>query len=747
MKDPCWIKAPVDTQAAAVDFRKTFSLDKSVAKATLKLSSMGNYAAFLNGVRLGNGILTPGYTSLKKRVQYFTYDVTSLLKKDNCLSHTVAPGWAVGNMGYAGGTKQFHDCVSAVAELTILYEDGTDIVVKTDESWDVYTTTVTMSDIYMGEYADATLVPRKLGNAVLDRTVEAILIPQAGEDIVENERIAPARLIVTPKGETVVDFGQNMAGYVEFSLTGKPGDVIEATCAEVLDKDGNFYNGNYRSADARMTFVLDGKKNRHKPLYTFFGFRYIRLEKYPETDVDLSKIRAVVVHSSLKRTGRFSCGNEKINQLYHNTVWGQKSNYVDIPTDCPQRNERLGWTGDAQVFCRTAALNFDVQKFFKKWLGDVRLEQEPDGAVRGTVPETCNSDSHSLTSAAWGDCAVIVPWQLYDIYGDKRFLSDNFEMMKRWVDYIHAAGPEEHLWLGGWHYGDWLAMDLDEDACDGATSPDLIASAFYVYDLHLLIRAGELLGKNVEVYRDLYEKAFARFREYFMENGLPSPTTGLSKRVAEFDNAMLKEGMTQTAIVLILRFQLYFPEEKEGLVRKLCELIDLCGGRMTTGFVGTPYILHVLSDNGRLDYAYKLLFNEGTPSWLYSVNHGATTMWEHWNGIKEDGSFWSDSMNSYNHYAYGSVCEWIYANVAGIDTAEAGFKRIKLAPKPCKAISYVNCTLDTVSGSVESNWVYKEDGVYFEFSVPHGTQADICLPDGTKETVPGGCYRYFCKIN
>ncbi len=747
MKNIRWIKSPVDTGCGAVNFQKTFSIKKAVTRATAKLSSMGNYAAYLNGKRLGKGVLTPGYTSLKNRVQYFTYDITDILAENNVLDHTVAPGWAVGHIGYDHGTKVFCDHIAAVCEIEIEYADGEVEIINTDESFEVWTTNVTKSDIYMGETVDATVVPERLGNAVPDDSVTSKLIPQVGEDIVENERLAPVELIVTPKGERVIDFGQNMTGYVEFRVKGKRGEVIETSSAEVLDKDGNFYTGNYRAATNKIIYVLDGERELYKPTYSFQGFRYVRLDRYPEGEVELDRIRAIAVHSNMKRTGRFVSGNEKINQLYHNTIWGQKSNYLDVPTDCPQRDERLGWTGDAQVFCRTAALNYDVRKFFDKWLGDVRLEQREDGAVYGTVPETFSTpDRHTRISAAWGDCAVIIPWQLYQIYGEKRFLEENFALMTGWVDYIHSAGDDPDLWLGGTHYGDWLAMDADVDATEGATNTDLIASAFYVNALDLVVRAGDILGKDVEKYRDLYKKARARFREYFMENGLPKAGLCLTEKAKAMNSPQLYEGVTQTAIVLILRFGLYEAEEREGLAEKLGDLIKKCGGRMTTGFVGTPYILHVLSENGKTDLAYELLFSEKIPSWLYSVNKGATTMWEHWNGIKEDGSFWSDAMNSYNHYAYGSVFEWIYVNAGGIDILGdgVGFKKIKLAPKPHRALGFVNCSIDSVSGRIESNWYYKGDNVYFEFTVPEGAEAEITLPDGRRENVVGGTYNYVC---
>ena len=745
MKNIKWIKSPVDTAEAAVAFTKKFSVAKPLKKATAKLSSMGNYAAYLNGERLGRGVLTPGYTSLRHRVQYFTYDITDLLAEENLIEHTVAPGWAVGHIGYDNGKKVFFDHIAAVAEIELEYADGESEIITTDESWEVWTTPVLKSDIYMGETVDANVVPEKLGQALADDSVRAKLVPQQGEDVVENERIAPIAYFVTPNGERVVDFGQNLTGYVEFRVKGKKGERIETSCAEVLDKDGNIYTGNYRAATNKIIYILDGERELYKPTYSFQGFRYIRLDDYPEGEVDLDAIRAIVVHSELRRTGYFTCGNEKINQLYHNTIWGQKSNYLDGPTDCPQRNERLGWTGDAQMFCRTASLNFDVRKFFEKWMGDVRIEQTPEGAVYGIVPESYKDiNRHSRISAGWGDCATIIPWQLYQIYGDKKVLEDNFNLMCGWVEYLHNTGDDPDLWLGGYHYGDWLAMDAGEDELAGATSTDLIGSAYYVYSLGLVVKAGEILGRDVERYRELYKRAWSRFREVFMENGLPKKKVCLTEFAQQLGTDVIKEGITQTAIVLILHFDLCLPEEREGLVKKLCELINDFGGRMSTGFIGSPYILHALSDNGETEMAYKLLFCEKVPSWLYSVNHGATTMWEHWNSQKEDGSFWSDSMNSFNHYAYGSVWDWIYANAAGINTSEegVGFKKVVLAPKPTKELGFVRCSLDTVAGRVESNWYYKGDRVYFEFTVPTDSTAEIVLPNGKCETVGGGVYHF-----
>ncbi len=628
------------------------------------------------------------------------------------------------------------------------FEDGTIEFINTDETWEVYSSPVTYADIYMGETLDANHSPELIGNAVCDK-VETTLIQQVGADITEHERLAPAELIVTPKGERVIDFGQNMTGYVEFSVKGKKGEKIVTTCAEVLDKDGNFYNDNYRRAKNRVTFILDGTQRKYKPEFSFQGFRYIRIEEYPDIPINLNDIRAIVVHSDMERIGYFECGDTRINQLYHNIIWGQKSNYLDIPTDCPQRDERLGWTGDAQVFCRTAAMNFNVSNFFEKWFGDLRLDQTEAGAIWGVCPEWHSSRRPTRISAAWGDVAVIAPWEIYRAYGNKKVLEDNFEMMKKWADYIHGFGPEEFLWLGGYHYGDWLAMDAGGEGCVGATSNDLIASAFFANAVNLVIKAGDVLGKDVSEYRELYKNVVAKFREYFMENGMPkaefpfteqNPTPHIQRKAVD----TIRIGMTQTSLVLILHFNLCLPEEKEALANKLEELIHDFGDRMSTGFVGTPYILHVLSENGKTELAYKLLFQDKNPSWLYSVDHGATTMWEHWNGIKDDGSFWSDDMNSYNHYAYGSVGDWLYGVVAGITVCDdgAGYKKVTLAPNPNKKLGYVNCTMNTASGKIQSNWYYKGDKIYFEFTVPRGTKAKIVLPNGYTETVGGGKYMY-----
>ena len=744
MKLAKWIVSPVKQGESAVKFIKKFDA-KNVVKAFVKISGLGIYQAHINGQKIGRQVLSPGWTSYKHRVQYQTADITEFIKENNTVEIGVGPGWAVGRIGYRNDKALYCDRVCAVAEIELYFADGSVETVITDESWDVYSSEVIFADIYDGETIDKTAPIDHYGKAKI-ADFEFPLVEQIGEDIIENEVIKPLKLINTPKGEKVIDFGQNMTGYVRLNIRGQRGSRVVLSHAEVLDNDGNFYTGNYRSAKNILTFVLSGEEDSFKPTYSFQGFRYVRIDEYTTEHIDLEGFSAIVVHSHLRRTGDFVCGDAKINQLYHNIIWGQKSNYLDLPTDCPQRDERLGWTGDTQVFCRVAGINYDVRKFFEKWLGDLRAEQDESGAVRGICPEMFAGDYRTRISAGWGDVATIVPWTLYRLYGEKKFLADNFELMRRWVEYQHSAGDEEFLWLGGRHYGDWLAHDSGEDSYEGATSHDLIASAFFAHSLDLLVRAGEVLGKDMSEYKELHKNVRNKFRDYFMENGMPKGDE------AKLGMPLSKEemhGMTQTSIILILHFGLCNDDERAALADKLADLIHKFGDRMATGFIGTPYILHVLSENGKQDLAYRLFFCEKNPSWLYSVNHGATTMWEHWNGIKEDGSFWSDAMNSFNHYAYGCVGDWMYEKICGveIDDDGVGYKKIKLAPKPCRRLGFAKCSIDTILGKLESAWYYSDNIINFEFTVPNGAVATILLPNGQSESVASGSYRYAIEAN
>lgn len=733
-----WVKSPLNEKySGALSFIKNYCLKSVVKSATVEISAIGLYELHINNQKVGNRVLTPGFTSYDKRgVQYQEYDITKYLSQENLINIVAAPGWAVGRFGFVGNDCLYADHISVCARFSITYTDGSTDVFYTDESWDVYTNQIVFADVYDGETIDKTHTPKLLGSAVLDN-VKIKIVEDIGEPICEQERLK-ANLIITPKGEKLLDFGQNMTGYVSLKISGKKGKRVKLSFGEVLDIDGNFYNENYRSAKNEITYILSGEKDYFKPKFSFQGFRYVRVDEYPTEEIDVDGFTAIVVHSDIKRIGNFVCGNKKINQLYHNIIWGQKSNYLDIPTDCPQRDERMGWTGDAQVFCRTAGSNFNVLRFFDKWLADLRAEQTEEGIIYGTCPETEGTTfrAHTRISAAWGDACTIIPWTMYKLYGDKKILSDNFSMMCRWVDYIHSSGSEEYLWLDGWHFGDWLALDAGPDSNKGITSPDLIASAFFAYSTQLVVKTGEVLGEDVSSYKKLYQNIKKAFREKYLEDILAYELDIKSG----FD--VLDGKISQTAMSLILQFDLCEECEKRQIVDNLVKLIDYYGGKMSTGFVGTPYIMHALSSNGRVDAAYKLLFNEESPSWLYSVNKGATTMWEHWNGIKEDGSFWSKDMNSFNHYAYGAVGDWLYGVSAGIKVDEAGYKKVTLAPIPDERLGYVDASIITSCGKLESQWKYENGEIKFRFVVPKGVTANIILPNGVTKTVYDGEYLF-----
>lgn len=724
LKNAKWIKAPLEKEEACYNFYIEVIAKKKIKSAELQITSMGLYAAFINGARVGNEVFTPYWTSYNKRLQVQNFDVAPLLLEKSRLDIICAEGWAVGTVR-AGAEHRNHYAknISLIFSLNIIYEDGTSDCIVSDENVKVSTSHIISSSIYDGEYVDKTAEITELGNAIYDNAVVTGLIPQQGERVVEHERIAAVKLIYTPKGERVIDFGQNFAGYVEIKARGKKGDRIKISHAEILDKDNNFYNDNLRTAKQINTYVLSGHSDEVlKPTFTWQGFRYIRLDEYPFENISLSDFTGIAVYSDIKRTGNFVCGNQKINQLYHNIIWGQKSNFVDVPTDCPQRDERLGWTGDAQVFVRTAAINFDVEKFFDKWLDDLAADQMSDGGVSWLAP-SCNLNYPENVSSAWGDAATVCPWEIYLAYGNKEMLKKQFSSMKKWVDYIHRFGEEEFLWIGGKQLGDWLAMDNGSGSYRGATSTDYISSAFFANSTKLLIKAGQVLGEDMTDYEVLHKNIICAIQKRFMKDGLPVDKT-------------------QTAYALALRFGLCGDVKK--MADGLAEMIRKNGTKLTTGFVGTPHLLHALSDNGYEDLAYDLLFQEAFPSWLYAVNHGATTMWEHWDGVREDGSFWDADMNSYNHYAYGAVYDWIFGVAAGIKPFEdgAGYKHISIKPHTDKRMEFLRAGIETKYGYISSHWYYDDEHIHFEFEIPDGVTAEICLPNGCSDTVYGGSYMY-----
>ncbi len=715
-----WITVPFDAEGGSVVFWRRFRASKPVERAVLYMSALGLYEPSLNGKPVTDARFMPGFTDYRKRVQAQTFDVTALIQEENELRVQVGPGWCVGRFGFEGKTQMYSDQMALVGLLELTYDDGTGELIVTDRDWLCAPGAVRFSNIYDGEVFDAAWEEPEGVFAVLYAHSKECLVPQEGCPVKEQEHLSVQEMFTTPKGEVVLDFGQNLTGFVRFTVTGEKGQKATVRHAEVLDADGNFYTANLRSAKQEVTVCCSGEPVTYQPHFSFQGFRYIQLVDWPEK-VRPENFTAVVVHSEMKRTGNFRCDVPEVNRLFQNIVWGQKGNFLDIPTDCPQRDERLGWTGDAQVFVRAASYNFDVHQFFVKWLHDLALCQHENGLVPVVIPEI-PLDSWEFSPAGWGDAAVICPWQIYVTYGDRKVLADQFESMKAWVDYIRSRGETEELWDSDEQLGDWLGLDAPYGSYKGATDGNLVATAYYAYSTSLLIKAGKVLGKDVSLYEKLYPRIVRAYQETYLDG----------------DRVRCD---TQTAQVLTLAFDLC--PNKKAVADRLAELIHENGDRLTTGFLGTPYLLHVLSDNGYTDLAYTLLLQEEFPSWLFSVKMGATTIWEHWDGMRPDGTMWSTDMNSFNHYAYGAVADWLYGVVGGIQPSEEqpGFARFTLAPQADHRLGSANVSLETAYGTIRSSWRYQHGEVVYEFTVPNGCVADICIGRDC-QTVTGGTYTF-----
>ncbi len=697
-----WIQPSCNTGKVCPLFRKDFIIDNEVDSAVLRITARGVYEATLNGQRVGDFIMAPGWTSYHNRIQVQSYDVTAMLGKNNSIILELAEGW------YWRLEKKKPKAI--IAELHITYTDGTEEYIGTDKSWSVAKSRLRFCHLYDGIRYNAALTPAYRYRArVAKDNSQSLLIPQEGEIVKEQERLSVKEVIITPKGETVLDFGQNITGCLEFTVEAKKGQRVAFSFGEILDKNGNFYNANYRKAKAMYKYTCRDGKQTYMPTLTFYGFRYVRVDSYP-AEIDPKSFTAVVMHSEMKRTGYIESSDPLLNQLFSNIIWGQKGNFLDIPTDCPQRDERLGWTGDAQVFIKTASYNYDVLKFFRKWLGDVKAEQYENGAVPDFFPSIYPRKPR--ISTAWADAIAICPWQCYLTYGDTEFLGNMFEPIRKWVDYITKSTNKPNLWFGGSHYADWLELGGKYGDFKGPTRDDLVASAYYANSVNILVKAGKVLGKDVSAYETLYKS----IREAFIK---------------EFRD----DFRTQTEHIMALQFEL--TDKPQAVADSLTALIHEKGDMLQTGFVGTPYILHVLSRYGYADLAYTLLLRKEYPSWLYPISKGATTIWEHWDGIKPNGDIWPAKMNSFNHYAYGAVGDWMYGVMAGINTVESapGFRKIHFAPVADDRIDWFKAEIDTPYGKVSSRWWHEDGRVKYEIIAPVESTA---LIEGKEYSLPAG---------
>jgi len=707
--------------------RRTFAVKKKVERARVYATSMGLYELSLNGKRVGDQYFTPGWTAYDFRYQYQTYDVTSQLKNgENCLGAMLGDGWFRGTMTWQPKRNSYGKELALLAQLLITYSDGSQEIVATDDKWKSATGAVLQSDLYNGETYDARLERTGWNDAgyndsdwkgvtVLDAPKAKIVAP-AGPVVKAIEEIKPVKVFQTPKGDTVLDMGQNMVGWLKFRLTAPAGTTVTLQHAEVLDRGGNFYTENLRGGKQTIRYTSKGGGVEvYEPHFTFQGFRYVAVNGWPG-EVKADDFTGVVVHSAIQRTGSFESSSTLLNQLQHNIIWGQKGNFVDVPTDCPQRDERLGWTGDAQVFARTASFNHDTAAFYTKWLKDVALDQEDDGAVPFVIPNVLTHETRkdAAASAGWADAAVVVPWTVYLSFGDKRVLEEQYPSMKAWVEYMRKQAGASYLWTSGFSFGDWLAFATTRSDYPGATTDkDLIQTAYFARSTELLAKTAQVLGKKEDAGEnaDLEQKIRGAFqKEYVTPNGRLSSNT-------------------QTAYALALAFGL-LPESQrvEAAARLAADVKKF--GHLTTGFLGTPLLCQTLSDYGYLDEAYMLLNRTEYPSWLYPVTKGATTIWERWDGIKPDGSFQDAGMNSFNHYAYGAIGEWMYRVVAGIeiDEKKPGYKHILIEPHPGGGLTRASAAVDSMYGHVSSGWEIADGKMTLKIEVPPNTTATVLVP-------------------
>ncbi len=715
-------------------FYKEFVAAKKVTWARIYVTGLGLYEAYLNGEKIGNDLLAPFCNDYNQKVQYQTYDVTSDIEPQNQLEIITGNGWYKGRLGYDGDAAYYGNRFGTIAELHIRYEDGTKEIVKTDETWKYRGSNIIFSDIYDGETIDKTYWETRENQSKpvvkCDATSnwefdKSKLTSRYSLPVVVKEELPVKEIIKTPAGETVLDMGQNFAGYLSFYADLPKGTTVVLDFGEIMQK-GNFYNENYRTAKSRFTYVSDGTAEWVRPHFTYFGFRYVRVTGW-SGELRTQDFKGQVVYSDLAPTTHFQCSNEKLERLYQNTLWGQKSNFLDMPTDCPQRDERLGWTGDAQVFSPTASFQMDTRAFYRKFLNDLRLEQQKlEGAIPNYLP---NNSPMPGGSSVWGDVATFVPMTLYDYYGDKEELADYYPLMKDWVEFIIRGDKEHgehHLWNFGFHFGDWLAQDgITPQSMKGGTDDHFVASVYYYASVKKLAEAAEIIGHpdDAKYYLEKADKIYqAILHEYYSPSGRLTIDT-------------------QTGYLLALNFGIYLDKIKiiDGFkVRLKKDCYKIKGG-----FVGATMMCQVMAEHGMEELASYILFQEGFPGWMHCIGLGATTIWERWNSVLDDGSISGTNMNSLNHYAYGSVMEYVYRYIAGISTTQPGFKKVRIAPQINSRLNKVRFSYDSISGTYVSAWTVHQDGtVTIHVEVPFGCSAAIVLPgtDGKMVNVNAGIY-------
>ncbi len=749
-----WIEAETGDSSAPF-WRRAFALDKPVRSARLYASALGVYDAFLNGCKIGDIELAPGWTDYNQRVQYQTYDVTALLQPgQNVLGASVGDGWCCGRLAWR--ERAYYRARPAFfGQLEIEFEDGTRQTIASDASWKWVTGPILSNDLLLGTRYDARLEMPDWCHSDFDaeKWQPAVLVPSPEGLALSAPRCSPVRATqeLTPvraphrvqdgqwQGQ-IFDLGQNFIGRVRLKVRGGAGQTVRLRHAETLQDgpmatQGELYLANLRGASATDFYVCRGEgEETFEPPFTFHGFRFVEVSGegfVPE----VMEITGVVLHSDLARVGDFECDNALVNQLQKNIDWGWRGNSLDIPTDCPQRDERLGWTGDAQVFASTSLWNRDCAGFWGDWLRKMRDAQLPDGGIPCTVPDVgvihaAGSEADSFDGGpAWSDAAVFVPWDVYRASGDARVLRENYAMITRYLGFLENTARDFVRPPKDWEqhpgFGDWLAMDNADFGTDGATPKDLLGTAFFARSATLLSQIAAVLGEDSDArrYQSLADNVRAAFIREFVRDG-----------VVGIDN--------QSGYVLALAFDLLPEDQRPRAAARLAALIEDNGVKLTTGFASASLLPHVLSEHGHHELAGRLLFQEGWPSWLYAVTQGATTIWERWNGWTHDRGFADAGMNSFNHYAYGAIGDWLYHVVAGIqlDPEVPGYAQFILAPRPIAGLGFARAHLESPHGRIESEWHLEGETLRYRFVVPANTSAQIRLPNGEEREVGAGVY-------
>ncbi|BDR56630.1 alpha-L-rhamnosidase [Xylocopilactobacillus apis] len=695
-------------------FKKDFKVSKQVKRARLYITGLGLYETYIDHQKVGDEFLTPGVTAYDQWVQVQTYDVTSLLKESNHeLLISCGDGWYKGNYGFDGGKDCIYgDQQLAIAEYHLDYKDGTHEVISTDQSWQTTSGQITKSAIYYGEDLDETIEIGDWQQAVEVNHDKNILQDRLSLPIKVKEKLSVNEIISTPANEQVLDFGQNQAGWLEFYNREPKGTKIIFQFGEIL-QEGNFYRDNLREARAAFEYVSDGVEKWVRPHFTYFGYRYVKVEGNTKP-LRKEDYQAAVMYSDLAETGNIETNNPKVNRLFQNIIWGQKSNFFDVPTDCPQRDERLGWTGDAEIFSNTAALNMDVFAFFKKYARDLSVEQEQhDGMVTMYAPAMGQNDGGA---AVWGDAATIIPWNMYEDYGDPAILKQNYQSMKSWVDWITKNTQVPNLWVSPFQFGDWLALDGENPAMPtGKTDEDYIASIYYYYSSLIVSQTAKILNQFTD------EQKYAELAEAIKNEIQAEYITPKGRLALE----------TQTAYILALQFDLVDPKYRKRVVNDLVARLHKDNDHLKTGFVGTPYLCTVLSRFNEHKLATKIFLNDDYPSWLNEVNLGATTIWERWNSVQSDGSMNPEGMNSLNHYSAGTVMEWTYKYLLGINGHTPGYQKITFAPQFDYRLPKVSGYFETPYGKFSVNTKIETDEnhtINLSLTIPFGVNVHVELP-------------------